>query len=103
MSQVKNGIAIVGMACRYGDASSPSELWETVLAQRQAFRAIPQERLRKLDYFSSDPQAADKTYLQVASVLEGYEFDRQRFRVAGSTFRATDMTHWLALDVASLA
>ncbi|PYQ68040.1 MAG: hypothetical protein DMF53_00730, partial [Acidobacteria bacterium] len=41
-----DGIAIVGMACRYPDARTPGELWENVLARRRAFRRIPPERLR---------------------------------------------------------
>ncbi len=91
------------MACVYPDARTPGELWENVLAQRRAFRRIPPERLRTEDYFSADPGTPDKTYTTEAAVIEGYEFDRVAFRVAGSTFRAADLTHWLALDVASRA
>ncbi len=36
-------------------------------------------------------------------MIEGYEFDRIAYKVAGSTYRSTDLTHWLALDVAALA
>ncbi|HME00033.1 MAG TPA: SDR family NAD(P)-dependent oxidoreductase [Terriglobia bacterium] len=96
-------IAIVGMACRYPDAHSPIELWENVLAQRRAFRRIPPERLRLEDYWSSDRQTPDCTYSTQAALIEGYEFDRARFQIAGSTFRSTDLTHWLALNVASQA
>ncbi len=96
-------IAIVGMACRYPEARSPVELWENVLAQRRAFRRIPAGRLRPEDYLSADPAAADSTYSAEAAVIEGYEFDRLRFRVAGKTFRSADLAHWLALDVASQA
>lgn len=46
-------IAIVGIACRYPDASSPADLWENVLAGRRAFRQIPDERLRLEDYWLS--------------------------------------------------
>ena len=91
-------IAIVGMACRYPDARSPGELWENVLAGRRAFRRLPPERLRLEDY---PPDAEDSIYSTEAALLEGYEFDRVRFRVAGSTFRAADMAHWLALEVAA--
>jgi enediyne polyketide synthase len=98
-----NTIAIVGMACVYPDARSPGELWENVLAQRRAFRRMPAERLRLEDYFSADPRAPDTTYATEAAVIEGYEFDRVGFRVAGSTFRAADLVHWLALDVAAKA
>src|SRR5439155_16973705 len=94
-------IAIVGMACRFPDARSRSQLWENVLAQRRAFRRIPDERLRRADYLSPDPQATDSFYSANAAVIEGYEFDRLRFKVAGSTFRSADLAHWLALDVAS--
>jgi enediyne polyketide synthase len=98
-----NSIAIVGMACVYPDARSPSELWENVLAQRRAFRRIPDERLRLADYLSSDRQAPDCFYSTNAALIEGYEFDRSRYRIAGSTFRSADFAHWLALDVAAQA
>src|SRR5437660_3151343 len=97
------GIAIVGMACEYPDARSPGELWENVLAQRRAFRRIPAERLRLEDYLSPDRRTPDATYIGEAAVIEGYEFDRARFRVAGSTFRSADLAHWLALDIAAQA
>ncbi|HST54098.1 MAG TPA: SDR family NAD(P)-dependent oxidoreductase [Pyrinomonadaceae bacterium] len=100
---MKSGIAIVGMACRYPDASSPDELWANVLAGRRAFRRIPPERLRVEDYFAADAQAEDKIYSSEGAFIEGYEFDRVRFRIAGSTFRSADLAHWLALDTAARA
>ncbi len=100
---MKSALAIIGMSCRYPDARGPTELWENTLAGRRAFRRLPQERLRTEDYCDEDRNATDQTYSIEAAVLEGYRFDRVRFRVAGSTFRATDMTHWLALDVAAEA
>ncbi|HEY6320949.1 MAG TPA: beta-ketoacyl synthase N-terminal-like domain-containing protein, partial [Thermoanaerobaculia bacterium] len=124
---MNEGIAIVGMGCRFPDAQSPDELWENVLARRQAFRRLPDERLRLDDYRQetaapralapslSPPPAGglaeaaaaaaaadpDSIYLREAAVLAGWEFDRLRFRVAGATFRVTDLTHWLALEVAA--
>ncbi len=96
-------IAIVGMACRYPDARSPDELWENALAQRRAFRRIPAERLNLNDYLSSDRQSPDQTYSTEGAFIEGYEFDRVRFRVPGGTYRAADPAHWLTLDVAAAA
>ena len=96
-------LAIVGMACRYPDAASPDELWENVLAQRRAFRRLPAERLRGDDYFSADRAAPDRTYSLQAAVLDGWDFDRVRFRISGRAFRATDLAHWLALEVATEA
>jgi len=91
------GIAIVGMACRYPDASSPAELWQNVLGRRTAFRAMPPERL-PADYRGDDP---DLTYLTHAAVLRDWEFDRGRFGVPGPLYRAADHTHWLALETAA--
>ncbi|HEY3867790.1 MAG TPA: type I polyketide synthase [Actinocrinis sp.] len=96
-------IAVVGIACRYPDADSPARLWENVLAGRRAFRRLPDERMRREDYYSPDPAAPDRFYTAKAAVLEGFEFDRVAHRIAGSTFRSTDMTHWLALDTAARA
>jgi enediyne polyketide synthase len=96
-------IAIVGMACRYPDARSPDELWENALAGRRAFRRIPAERLNLNDYLSSDRQSPDQTYSTEGAFIEGYEFDRARFRVPGGTYRAADPAHWLTLDVAAAA
>ncbi|HEV3039497.1 MAG TPA: type I polyketide synthase [Candidatus Angelobacter sp.] len=100
---MSDGIAIVGLACCYPGANTPQELWENVLAQRRAFRRMPAERLRIEDHFSDDRSTPDATYSSYAALIEGYVFDRIRFRVAGESFRATDMAHWLALDVASRA
>ncbi len=96
-------VAIVGIACRYPDAGTPEQLWENVLAGRRAFRRIPDERMRLDDYWSPDPAAPDKFYARKAAVIDGFNFDRVKYKIAGSTFRGTDMTHWLALDTAARA
>ena len=96
-------IAIIGIGLRYPDAGSPEELWENVLQGRRAFRRLPNERMNADDYYSPDPHAPDRFYAAKAAVLRDYEFDRVEFSVAGSTYRSTDLTHWLALDVASQA
>jgi enediyne polyketide synthase len=100
---MSQAIAIVGMACRYPDARSPDELWENALSQRRAFRRIPAERLNLDDYLSSDRESPDQTYSTQGAFIEGYEFDRARFRVPGGTYRAADPAHWLTLDVAAAA
>jgi len=94
-------IAIVGMACRYPDAHSPQQLWETVLAQRMAFRKLPPERLQLGDYYSAEHSTPDAIYSQSAALIRDYDFDRHRFRTVGSTFRSADLSHWLALEVAA--
>ncbi|MEV4555577.1 type I polyketide synthase [Kitasatospora sp. NPDC049285] len=96
-------IAIVGIGLRYPDANSPGELWENVLGGRRAFRRLPDERMNHADYWSADRNAPDRFYASKAAVLRDFEFDRIKYSVAGSTYRSTDLTHWLALDVAAQA
>jgi enediyne polyketide synthase len=96
-------IAIVGIGLRLPDASSPAELWENVLCGRRAFRRLPDERMSRADYWSPDPAVPDRFYADKAAVLRDFEFDRVKYKVGGSTYRSTDLTHWLALDVAASA
>jgi enediyne polyketide synthase len=96
-------IAIVGIGLRYPDAASTEDLWNNILAGRRAFRRLPDERMNQADYYSPDQNAPDRFYASKAAVLRDFEFDRLKYKVAGSTFRSTDMTHWLALDVAATA
>ncbi|XVX20229.1 SDR family NAD(P)-dependent oxidoreductase [Actinomycetota bacterium] len=99
---MSEGIAIVGMGCEYPDASTPEQLWHNVLEQRRSFRRIPSSRLGA-DYHSQSTSPIDSTYSQTASVLADYEFDRVAHSVNASTYRSTDLTQWLALDVAGRA
>ncbi|MQS10765.1 SDR family NAD(P)-dependent oxidoreductase [Streptomyces kaniharaensis] len=96
-------VAIVGIGLRYPDANSPIELWENVLSGRRAFRRLPDERMNHADYWSPDRAAPDRFYATKAAVLRDFEFDRIAYSVAGSTYRSTDLTHWLALDTAARA
>ncbi|WP_062355559.1 type I polyketide synthase [Herbidospora yilanensis] len=90
-------IAIVGAACRYPGADDPDQLWESVLSRRRSFRPIPPARLNLADYTGD----RDGTYARFAAVLEGWTFDRARFRIPGPVHRVTDTAHWLALEVAA--
>ncbi len=100
---MSGGIAVIGMACRYPDANCPEALWQTVLARRRAFRRMPAERLSMADYDQAQCDAADAIYPIQVGVLEDYAFDRARHFVPAAAFAAADMTHWLALDVATEA
>ncbi|NDU71412.1 SDR family NAD(P)-dependent oxidoreductase [Actinomadura sp. DSM 109109] len=99
MTGESDAIAVVGLGCRHPDASTPEQLWETVLARRRAFRPLPRERLDLRDYGGPEGDP-DTTGLRYAAVLDGWSFDRARHRVPGPAYRVTDLAHWLALDVA---
>lgn len=98
-----DGIAVVGVACRYPDADDPAQLWDLVLRRRRAFRRLPAERLAVEDYFDPTRRSPDSIYGTRAALLEGWEFDRGAFRVPGAVHRSTDPAHWLALETAARA
>ena len=101
MTGTRAPIVVVGMACRYPDATDPGQLWQTVLGRRRAFRPLPPERLPVADYHRPGRDEVDHTYVDRAAVLSDWVFDRSRFHVPGEVFRAVDLTHWLALEVAA--
>ncbi|MFD9739259.1 SDR family NAD(P)-dependent oxidoreductase [Umezawaea sp. NPDC059074] len=92
-------IAVVGMACRYADATGVDELWQTVLGRRKGFRSLPEGRLGA----AYRGEQADQTYVSHAGLLRGWEFDRAAFGVPGPLYRAVDQTHWLALQTCAEA
>ena len=95
--------AVVGVACELPGARSADELWENVLSVRRAFRRLPDARLNARDYYSEDESDPDRTYLKRAAVIEGYTFDRVKYRISKATYEQTDLAHWLALDVTARA
>ncbi|WP_192384025.1 type I polyketide synthase [Mesorhizobium silamurunense] len=94
-------IAVVSLSCRFPDSGSPTGLWQNAMEGRRAFRAIPKERLNLEQYAECLLGEADSIAPVMAGLLTGWEFDRARFRVPMSTFEATDMAHWLALELAA--
>ena len=93
-------IAIVSLACRFPDADSPAALWANVVAGRRSFRPLPPGRLDLSSYTAERVGAADSITKVKAGLLTDWRFEPARFRIPQPTFEATDLTHWLALDVA---
>jgi enediyne polyketide synthase len=102
LKSVSSKIAVVGLACRYPDADTPTDLFTNSISQRRSFRKIPEQRLSSA-YFDTNGNHPDKAYVQQAAVLKNFEFDRAKFKVPLSSYQNTDMTHWLALTVAAEA
>lgn len=96
-------IFIVGMGCTYSEAQNLQQFWETVLTQRCGFRTFPSQRLSLAEYSSANLHERDKTYIQRAAFIHGFNFDWKQQRIPKPTFEVTDPTHWLALNTAIAA
>lgn len=95
-------IAVVAAACEFPGARTPDELWQIALHGRWCFRRLPPQRLALSDYAGAEGDP-DSIYPIEAGLIEGYRFDRSRFKVPRASYAVTDMAHWLALDVADRA
>jgi enediyne polyketide synthase len=100
VSIADDAVAVIGIGCWYPDAPTPARLWENVLARRRAFRRLPPERISLDAYHDPDARTPDKTYGRNASLIDGFEFDWVGRRIPRRTFEGTDVSHWLALEVA---
>jgi enediyne polyketide synthase len=96
-------IAILSTSCRFPDASSPADLWANVFEGRRSFRALPAQRIDLARYAVDLIGEADSISQIRAALLTNWSFDRGKFRIPEKTFVATDLTHWLALELAAEA
>lgn len=96
-------IAILSMTCRFPDANSPSELWANIVEGRRSFRAIPPEQLDIGRYSAGLVGEAESITPIRAGLLADWSVDRRDLRIPNKTFAATDLTHWLALELSAAA
>ncbi len=100
MDWSKSKIAIIGIACYYPGANTLKQFWENILGRRQQFRQIPDIRLPLSEYYDSDSNTPDKSYGDRAAVIDGFEFDRIKYRIPKTVIDSCDIVHWLTLDTA---
>lgn len=96
-------IALISTSCRFPDANSPAQLWANVVEGRRSFRVIPAERLDLRRYAADVVGEADSITPIRAGLLTDWTVDRDALRIPKNTFAATDLTHFLALELATAA
>ena len=78
-----------------------AELWANTIEGRRSFRALPRERLDLSRYAQRVIGEADSITRIRAGLLTNWQIDRSGLRIPKKTFEATDLTHWLALELAA--
>ena len=77
--QVNDEIAIIGMGCILPGADSPEKLWKNILEKKYSIKEMPETRLRRDFYYSSDRNAEDRSYTTLAGIVDDFTFDREKF------------------------
>ncbi|MGH9700880.1 MAG: type I polyketide synthase, partial [Candidatus Acidiferrales bacterium] len=94
-------IAIVGMGCRFPQASNPAEFWRLLREGRDAVTEVPSKRWKLDDYFNPDPDAPGKMSTRWGSFLEDVDrFDPEFFGISPREARSMDPQQRFLLEVA---
>ncbi|RSL92940.1 hypothetical protein CDV31_014921 [Fusarium ambrosium] len=102
VSQWREPIAIVGMACRLpGGIDKPQDLWDHVRAGRSSATAIPRDRFNAENFLSMDPNQKGAQAFRGAHFVKGdiKQFDHKFFGISKDTATAMDPQQKQLLEV----
>ncbi|MEM9568641.1 MAG: type I polyketide synthase, partial [Cyanobacteria bacterium P01_E01_bin.34] len=93
-------IAIIGVGCRFAQASSPEAFWQLLETGVDAVREVPAERWDVDAYYDADPDAPGKTYTRYGSFVDCVDrFDPAFFGISPREAATMDPQQRLLLEV----
>ena len=98
----KEGIAIVGIGCRFpGNANNAEEFWDLLAAGRNAVSEVPSDRWNVERYYDAEPGIAGKSNARWGGFLESVDqFDPQFFGISPREAPYVDPQQRLLLETA---
>jgi acyl transferase domain-containing protein/NAD(P)H-dependent flavin oxidoreductase YrpB (nitropropane dioxygenase family)/NADP-dependent 3-hydroxy acid dehydrogenase YdfG len=96
-------LAIVGMGCKFPDASDLRTYWANLLRGHDAIRPIPPGRWDPEEYYSSDRFARDRVASKWGGFIPDGSFDPIAYSIPPASLFAIEPVQLLALEVAATA
>lgn len=94
-------IAVIGIGCRFPQASNPEAFWQLLRDGSEAITPIPQDRWQVSDFYDPDPQTPGKMNVGCGGFLDRVdEFDAEFFGMSAAEVEHTDPQQRLFLEVA---
>jgi acyl transferase domain-containing protein/acyl carrier protein len=94
------GIAIVGIGCRFPGANGPSELWRMLLEGRDMISVVPEDRWSIDEHYDPEPLAPGKMSTRWGGFVGDVDgFDNEFFRIPQAETLAMDPQQRMLLEV----
>ncbi|HLA84286.1 MAG TPA: polyketide synthase, partial [Thermoguttaceae bacterium] len=98
-----SAVAVIGVACRLPGADNIEQFWDMVRAGRTAWGPVPEERLNRRLYYHPEKGTLNKTYADLAALVNYRPVDRQLCPLSDSAIRRHDAAHVTLCEVAAAA
>ncbi|MGK5091093.1 SDR family NAD(P)-dependent oxidoreductase [Deltaproteobacteria bacterium TL4] len=98
--EATEGIAVIGIACRFpGESDSPEAFWNLLIQGRNAVGDIPPSRWNVDHYFQESRESPGKMYTRKGSFLKAIDgFDNEVFGIASKEALGMDPQQRLLLE-----
>jgi acyl transferase domain-containing protein/acyl carrier protein len=96
---IPGDIAVISMACRFPDASTPEEFWNNLVQGKCSIAGVPSNRWNHNEYYSPMPEFG-KTYSHTAALIDNvYDFDADLFNISEQEAAVMDPQQRLILEL----
>ena len=100
---IEKDIAVVGMSSLFAKTKNLDEYWKNIMEEIDCITTVPEDRWKVSDYYSADPNDADKTYSKVGGFIPDINFNPMEFGLPPNIIELTDSAQLLSLVAAKAA
>ena len=94
----KYDIAIIGMGCIFPKANSVDQYWENILTGDSYIKEMPEDLWHLRNFYSSEPNVAEKSYTVLGSFIEEFEFPFLDYRLPPKAMKGVDPAQLVTLE-----